>query len=158
MSVDRDELFLEASRALQRRDFKKAYRGFQSAAKLGHSSAQHNLGYLFDVGEGVRRDPEKALYWYKRAWRSDRQTGSSSNIAALYAELDHPQQAIAWWKRGVKLGDGEAALDLAKYLVQKFGVRRLKDAQGLLRQAQRSRRLTVSGRAEIRRMLAKLNR
>src|SRR5258706_8422865 len=102
-NLDRDELFLEASKAFDRQDFRKAFRGFHQAARLGHASAQHNLGYLFDAGKGVRRDREKALYWYKRAWRNDRQTGSSSNIAALYAQLDQPSRAISWWKRGVDL-------------------------------------------------------
>ncbi len=39
----------------------------QKAAEQGHSGAQQLLAELYEKGEGVGKDLEKALMWYRKA-------------------------------------------------------------------------------------------
>ncbi len=37
------------------------------AAKAGLIDAQRDLGYSYFYGEGIKKDVNKAIYWYKKA-------------------------------------------------------------------------------------------
>jgi TPR repeat protein len=39
----------------------------RKAAEQGDVNAQHNLGVLYDIGEGVRKDAGQTVVWYKKA-------------------------------------------------------------------------------------------
>jgi TPR repeat protein len=49
------------------RDKAEAVRYYQLAAEQGDASAQFNLGYCFENGEGVARDWAEAVRWPSRA-------------------------------------------------------------------------------------------
>ena len=53
--------------ALQRGDYAVAHKEFLRLAKEGHASAQYNLGFLYDYGEGVQQDLSEAAKWYRKA-------------------------------------------------------------------------------------------
>lgn len=91
---------------------------FLKAARLGESTAQHNVAYFYDVGDGIGKNWKKALYWYKKAWRSGRQTDSCSNIARLYVEIGTERKAIFWWRKAIAHGDGDSALELAQFFMK----------------------------------------
>jgi TPR repeat protein len=38
-----------------------------SRRRHGHRASWLNVGYCFDVGLGVRRSRERALFWYRKA-------------------------------------------------------------------------------------------
>jgi TPR repeat protein len=38
----------------------------QSAAELGHATAQFDVGVRYERGNGVPADPEEALRWYRK--------------------------------------------------------------------------------------------
>ena len=44
-----------------------AYKWFKKSAEQGNARAQSALGYMFEVGLGVRRMYNDALFWYKKA-------------------------------------------------------------------------------------------
>lgn len=44
---------------------------FMMAANQGDSDGERCLGIMYLKGEGVKKDPEKALYWIKRAFEKD---------------------------------------------------------------------------------------
>ncbi|XSG85699.1 MAG: transglycosylase SLT domain-containing protein [Methylohalobius sp. ZOD2] len=50
-----------------RRDYKRAYRYYCYAAKLGHPSAFFSIGWLFMAGKGLKRDLAVALGWFEQA-------------------------------------------------------------------------------------------
>ncbi|MBR0043314.1 MAG: trypsin-like peptidase domain-containing protein, partial [Synergistaceae bacterium] len=50
-----------------KKDYAKAFKEFSKAAQGGHAGAQHNLGFMYDNGQGVRQDYQQALYWYRKA-------------------------------------------------------------------------------------------
>lgn len=40
---------------------------FMLAANQADAEGEYGLGYMYQKGEGIKKDPEKALYWLKRA-------------------------------------------------------------------------------------------
>jgi TPR repeat protein len=45
----------------------EALRWYRKAAEQGDTSAQRNLGYMYETGRGVERDPAQARDWYRKA-------------------------------------------------------------------------------------------
>jgi TPR repeat protein len=128
-----EEIFVRANAKWEKKQNKVALELFLQAAQLGNASAQHNVGYFYDEGIGTKKNHGRALAWYKKAWRSDRQTGTCINIAKLYESNGQERLAVAWWKKAVARRDGDAALDLAKYYLQSGGMRDVRKAEALLK-------------------------
>ena len=47
--------------------FAKALPLLQKAANAGNTEAMYNLGYLYELGQGVAQDFGKAYEWYQKA-------------------------------------------------------------------------------------------
>ena len=43
------------------------FRETLQAAEQGNAAAQHNLGVMYENGEGVRQDDAEAVRWYRQA-------------------------------------------------------------------------------------------
>lgn len=112
-----DELYLKALKVQESGDFKEAFRLFMQGAALGYDAAQNAIGNAYSAGEGVEKDKNKALEWYKKAHKADGHTNFCGNIALTYAETGRRRQAIYWWRKAIANGDGEAAMSLALYLI-----------------------------------------
>ena len=89
------------------------FKSLMAAARLGDVASQQMVGYLYDVGRGVRRSRTKAFYWYRRAARRS-DPCAASNIGILYKEPGSFRLARFWLKRSNGLGLTDALLDLAK--------------------------------------------
>lgn len=48
-------------------DYSKAMKLFQQAAAHGNAEAQYQIGFLYDFGDGVTKDPGEAMKWYRQA-------------------------------------------------------------------------------------------
>ena len=48
-------------------DYDGAFEYLAKAAELGDLMAHYNLGYMYEKGEGVEEDEEKAVYYYEKA-------------------------------------------------------------------------------------------
>jgi len=117
--MDNYQIFLQACEFWGEGNGKRAFQLFLKAARNGDSSSQHNVGFFFDEGLGAKRNWKKALYWYRRAWRSGGQSSTCSNIARLYADVGNNRRAKYWWGKAIEMGDGDAALDQAKFLIKR---------------------------------------
>ena len=53
--------------AFERGDFAAALDEWRPLAEQGDASAQYNLGWMYDYGEGVREDNVEAARWYRKA-------------------------------------------------------------------------------------------
>ena len=40
---------------------------YQKAANLGNCDAQYNLALIYEYGEVIKKDINKAIYWYKKS-------------------------------------------------------------------------------------------
>jgi len=48
-------------------DYKKALESYHQAAKLGYVKAYHQIGCMYDIGDGVKQDIKKAIHYYELA-------------------------------------------------------------------------------------------
>ena len=107
-------------------DHKEAFGLYQSAAKAGHPQSAYRLAVCCEMGQeeggGTRRDPLKAIQWYKRA-------ATLGDIPAMYkmgmiqlkgllGQSRNPREAIVWLKRAAERADEEnphALHELVRY-------------------------------------------
>jgi membrane associated rhomboid family serine protease len=62
---------------------------YRKAAEMGDSFAEYNLGMMYERGEGVPRDEQEAVKWYRKA--ADQGTPDALNNAAwAYATSSNP--------------------------------------------------------------------
>ncbi|KAJ9155670.1 Chitin synthase regulatory factor 3 [Pleurostoma richardsiae] len=96
-------------------DNKEAFTLYQSAAKLGHAAAAYRTAVCCEIGNeeggGTRKDPLKAIQWYKRA-------ATLGDTPAMYkvgmillkgllGQPKNPREAVSWLKRAAERADTE---------------------------------------------------
>jgi TPR repeat protein len=116
-----------------------AFKLFLAAAKSGFVPAYSTLASFYDQGTGVKANRRAALSWYVRAYREHDSwyrrgdSTSANNIGCIWRDKRKPRTAIMWFKRAVRLGDGDANLNIALiYLSNK------RDRQKAVRYLQRT--------------------
>ena len=73
----------KADAAFQQKDYTDAMKYYLMAANQGDASAQYNVAWLYDNGDGVTQDYGQALQWYlKSANQGDRD--AQNNLGELY--------------------------------------------------------------------------
>ena len=45
----------------------ESFAEFRAKAEKGDATAQSNLGWMYETGEGVAKDPTEAVKWYRKA-------------------------------------------------------------------------------------------
>ncbi|KAI9795305.1 MAG: hypothetical protein M1835_006020 [Candelina submexicana] len=96
-------------------DTKEAFNLYQSAAKAGHARSAYRTAVCCEMGQeeggGTRRDPVKAVQWYKRA-------ATLGDTPAMYkmgmillkgllGQTKNPREAVTWLKRAADRADEE---------------------------------------------------
>jgi TPR repeat protein len=96
-------------------DAKEAFQLYQSAAKLNHAQSAYRVAVCCELGHeeggGTRRDPMKAIQWYKRA-------ATLGDTPAMYkmgmillkgllGQPRNPREAVSWLKRAAERADKE---------------------------------------------------
>lgn len=150
------DIFVQANAEWEKGNNEIAFELFLKAATLGESAAQHNIGYFYEVGEGVAKDINKALYWYKKAWRADGQTDTCMNIAQLYASAGNSKRAVFWWSKAVSKNDGDAALELAKFYLSRNKRGDKNKAFSLLTRIKQFEYISESGAEEANALMKKI--
>ncbi|KAK7426793.1 hypothetical protein QQZ08_006694 [Neonectria magnoliae] len=96
-------------------DFKEAFTMYQSAAKLGHAAAAYRTAVCCEIGHeeggGTRRDPLKAIQWYKRAATLGDPPAMYKVgmilLKGLLGQPKNPREAVGWLKRAAERADAE---------------------------------------------------
>ena len=104
-------------------ELRTAFRLFLAVAKGGFVPAYDTVAHFYDHGWGIKRNHDAALNWYRRAYeckeswnkRATRQARSipANNIGCILRDRREFSRAILWFERAVKLGDGDANLNIA---------------------------------------------
>lgn len=84
-------------------DYDKAYELYMRSAKMDHAESAYRVAVCNEIGAGTRRDPNKAILWYRAA----AQLGEVSaiykmGVISLNGLLGQPrnvQEAIGWLRR-----------------------------------------------------------
>jgi TPR repeat protein len=90
-----------------------AFRMFLSCAKMGSIGCQVNVGTFYADGIGIKPNRERALYWYRRAYRR-RDKAAAFNAGMLLRDEGKEKRALAWFERAAGLGHGDAHVEIAK--------------------------------------------
>ncbi len=129
--------------AFNRKDFAHAFSEWIESAKAGDAHAQHGLGMLYELGQGVPyADPKAASEWYQKA-ADQNYAPALNNLARLYADgrgvkQDVPK-AIELWSKAAEAGNVTARFNLGLQYAAGIGVKKdMKKAAEYLLQAAES--------------------
>ena len=106
-------------------DYETALREWTPLAEQGDASAQYNLGFMYDNGEGVPQDDATAVKWYTRAAEQG-DASAQYNLGVMYYNGDGVPQdgvtAVKWFTRAAEQGDADAQVNLGVMYVKGEGV------------------------------------
>lgn len=96
-------------------DTKEAFNLYQSAAKAGHAQSAYRVAVCCEMGQeeggGTRRDPLKAIQWYKRAATLGDTPAMYKmgmiQLKGLLGQPKNPREAVGWLKRAAERADEE---------------------------------------------------
>ena len=77
-------------------------------AQNGSAKAQHTLGYLYEAGEGVRANIQKAMEWYLKAAEQGYPAAQTSVGLMYYNGGGIPRDCTAaagWFRKAAEQGD-----------------------------------------------------
>lgn len=80
-------------------------------AKNGDRSAQFNLAYAYQTGNGIEKDYDEASRWYRKAAEQG-ELSAQTNLGIMYSngigvEQDY-DEALKWWRKAAEQGKASA--------------------------------------------------
>jgi uncharacterized protein len=155
-SRDTEKLFARASVAWDKGNLRLAFDLFLQAASLGDYHSQLDLGYFFDVGLHVKKNKNKALCWYYKAYRQGDACGAA-NIATIHRDRREAAKMLWWFRKAVAMGNQDELLDLGKCYETGFGVpKNTKKAKQFYKRVLLSKHVLDSSKEQAQARLAKL--
>jgi TPR repeat protein len=91
----------------------KAFPLLLAAAKLGDEEAQVLLGYDYAYGTSGKVDEQRAVHWWKRAYRQGSWDGAF-NLGMFFRDTKRWKESVKWFGRAAKLGDVDGLVEIAK--------------------------------------------
>jgi TPR repeat protein len=117
------EVLVQARAAIGRQEYRAAFGLLSPLSEAGNGIAQYHLGWLYETGQGVPRDPTKAVDLVRAAARRG-QACAMNRLGELYEEgalgYRDRQEAVRWWRSGAEAGCPWAKLHLG--LAYKDGI------------------------------------
>jgi hypothetical protein len=97
----------EAKIAFDKGDFDTAFKEVMPIAEQSNASAQYTLGEMYDRGQGVAQDYQKAVLWYRKA-AAQGYAKAQCNLGLKYEKgqgvAQDYAQAAAWYRKGADQG------------------------------------------------------
>ena len=101
--------------AAGRGDFATALREFSVLAEQGDSDAQHNLGLMYERGQGVTQDYKEAVKWYRKSAKKGN-THAQNNLGLMYEQgkgvTQDDKEAVKWYRKSAEQGNAKAQTNL----------------------------------------------
>jgi S1-C subfamily serine protease len=134
-----DNLFTRGWNAFDAGHYEQAHAIWLPLAHQGDSSAQINLGFMYDYGYGVERDVRQAADWYRLSAKAGL-AAAQFNLALMYIEgrgvHQSPVRASYWFQQAAEQGQADAQYALALHLRDEMAVPQKSEAvQHWLREA-----------------------
>jgi len=115
----------DAGAAYDRGDYETAIREYRPLAEKGEASAQAQLGWMYDEGEGVPENDAEAAKWYLKAAEQGN-TAAQLNLGRLYQKGEGvPQnygEALKWFGKAADQGLFNAQYMLGYMYLKGWGV------------------------------------
>jgi len=116
----------DGTAAFQHSDWPTAMGLLLPLAEKGNGEAQVYVGYMYEFGHGVDKDPAAALKWFQKS--ADRRNAEAQfNVGYIYKRgLGVPQddaKALKWFRRAADQGNGTAQFMLGGIYANGEGVK-----------------------------------
>ena len=112
-------------KAYEADDFNTALLEWIPLAEQGLAKAQHKLGYMYDVGEGVLENDKTAVKWYTQAAEQGL-AKAQYNLAYMYNHghgvAENHQAAVKWYRQAAEQGLAKAQYNLGYMYNHGYGV------------------------------------
>lgn len=105
--------FNNAAKLYREKNFEKAFYAYYELAANGSSSSQRFIGWMYFLGEGVAKDKEKSLYWFKKA-AAVGDLEAQFGLGRLYSSIGDNQSAIYWYQKSSSEGFLPSTYHVAK--------------------------------------------
>lgn len=103
---------------------------FKALAEEGRSEAQFFVGFMYDTGDDIAKDPTQAVIWYQMA-ADQGHAMALNNLAALYLNGRgvgrDTDRAVALYQKAARGGDPVAQTNLGQLYMNGRGVPRIPD-------------------------------
>lgn len=99
-----------------------AFPWFKKAAEQGNAQAQVELAELYDAGEGVAQDTEKAIAWYEKAAAQGHDEAQLALGLHYSEDMDDNVTAIDYFKKAAQQGNATAQYRLGMLYLGDNGV------------------------------------
>ena len=110
-----EQIFTEANEYYEKKDYKKAFDLYLESADQGYAPAQCNLGYMYDIGQGVSQDYAKAAEWYTKSAEQG-YAPAQCNLGNMYYNGKGVTQdyakAAEWYTKAAEQGYAPAQCNL----------------------------------------------
>ncbi len=128
--------FEDGKTAYDKGNYTLALEHFSKAAEQGNAWAQHNLGVMYDNGQGVSQDYAQAAKWYRKAAEQG-DVDAQASLGLMYALGQGTAQDLVQAHKWLNLiaiqgdADAEEARDL---IATEMSPAQIKEAQKLARE------------------------
>lgn len=108
---DPSELYQKGKELFDAERYEEAVGPIQEAAEAGSAEAQNVLGWMYDMGKGLKQDQEEAVRWYRKAVAQGH-ASAQFNLGVSYAngrgvEADE-EEAVRWYRKAAEQGHARA--------------------------------------------------
>ena len=104
------------SKYLHEENYENSFTICNKKAEEGDAEAQFNLALMYEKGDGIKQDKQKALYWYTKAAEQGLFV-AQNNLGFMYNEGEgieqDKQKAIYWLTKAAEQGHFIAQTNLA---------------------------------------------
>ena len=102
-----------------------AFAELKALGNKGNASAQYNLGFMYEKGEGVPKDSVQAASWYRKSAEQGDAAGQMA-LGLMYANgTGVPKdavQAVYWYRKSAEQGDAFGQTNLGAMYSRGEGV------------------------------------
>jgi len=122
-SMDAEALCKQGDNFRLAGDYAAAMGYYRKAAAMGNSTAMRMIGFLYQSGDGVTLDYEKALEWYFKAADADPEdTSIMCSIGSAYLDSGKYEKSMEWYLKAADLGDKSAMHNIGFLYSNGYGV------------------------------------
>ncbi|QQF85977.1 sel1 repeat family protein [Histophilus somni] len=110
------ERFNRALQFIKQQNYSDAFPLFKQLAEQGDANAQHNLGVMYENGNGITQNDQQAVYWYTKAAEQG-EAHAQNNLGLMYTDggkgiTQNYKQAVYWYTQAAEQGDANAQHNL----------------------------------------------
>jgi TPR repeat protein len=122
-AVPGQKIFEQGIEQYKAKNIEAAVKLFRQAADAGNPFAQVQMGYQYEFGQGVPKDPAQAFQWYSKAAAQGNSVGQK-NLGQMHemgsGTPENWAEAVKWYQKSADQGDAMGQFALGR--MYEFGM------------------------------------